>query len=190
MTELSDDLKQVAEYASEAKGQIDKVYLHWTAGHYDQVFDDYHICILENGAPYITTDFTDYLSHTWKRNSRAIGVSLTCAYNATLLNRNEVDFGPEPPTFKQVDGMAQVMAVLSHELGLPLDDEHFMTHHEAAEIDGYGPWGDDPDCRWDLYLLQDHPGTELRSGGDVLRGKAEWWHQTFYGYPSNGKMGD
>lgn len=33
-----------------------------------------------------------------------------------------------------------------------------MTHAEIADIDGYGLYGNDPDLRWDLLLLDD-PGT-------------------------------
>ena len=32
-----------------ARGRITTIYLHWTAGHYSQVFDDYHLCIDQDG---------------------------------------------------------------------------------------------------------------------------------------------
>ena len=32
-----------------ARGRITTIYLHWTAGYYSQVFDDYHLCIDQDG---------------------------------------------------------------------------------------------------------------------------------------------
>lgn len=32
----------IIDMAREAAGSIDTIYLHWTAGHYGQIFDDYH----------------------------------------------------------------------------------------------------------------------------------------------------
>ena len=40
--------EQLRILAKNAKGGITHIYLHWTAGTYDQVFDDYHINIGAN----------------------------------------------------------------------------------------------------------------------------------------------
>ena len=37
------DYKKLAEVAKRSRGKINRIYLHWTAGHYDDVYDDYHI---------------------------------------------------------------------------------------------------------------------------------------------------
>ena len=39
------DYKKLAEVAKRSRGKINRIYLHWTAGHYDDVYDDYHINI-------------------------------------------------------------------------------------------------------------------------------------------------
>lgn len=35
--------------AREARNGIKTIYMHWTAGHYGQVYDDYHLCIDRDG---------------------------------------------------------------------------------------------------------------------------------------------
>jgi ribonuclease HI len=161
-----------------------KLYLHWSAGHYGQFFDEYHINIDQDGSIYVSTDNLAVVkSHTYKRNTGAIGIALACCYNATT---NEL--GPEPPTSAQIESMAQVVAVLSKVLDLTIDSYRVMTHAEAANnLDGLNPNYEDngyPDgkygpgfsCeRWDLWLLKtgDVPG----SGGNIIRGKGIWYQQ-------------
>ena len=61
-------------------------------------------------------------------------------------------------------------------LGLTADDVY--THAEIAEIDGYGITSGDPDMRWDLLYLPDYNNNEiLVPGGDLIRGKAEWYKE-------------
>lgn len=165
-----------------------KVYLHWTAGRYDQKFNDYHINIDEDGSLWASTDdLGETLAHTWQRNTAAIGVALCCAYGATT-----DDLGDHPPTVAQIEAMAQVIAVLADGLWLTIDRDRIMTHAEAADnIDGLLPEGDEygpnADCeRWDLQYLgtPDSPAwttdyDDPRTGGNVLRGKANWYRQQF-----------
>lgn len=169
-----------------ALGRDVKLYLHWTAGHYGQFFDAYHINIDDDGSVYVSTDnLAELKAHTYRRNSGAIGISLACAYKATTNN-----FGPEPPTPLQVEAMAQVVAVLCKALDLTIDAYRVMTHAEAAdnkdglnpgyEANGYpqGKHGPEHNCeRWDLWLL---PGTAKGGGGDLIRGKAIWYQQNGY----------
>lgn len=62
-------LTQVAVMAQEAKYRIAQIYLHWTAGRYGQVYDDYHLNIDADGTIYCTcSSLTEQKSHTWKRN--------------------------------------------------------------------------------------------------------------------------
>lgn len=167
-------------------GRSVKVYLHWSAGHYDNIFDDYHINIGENGELYMTGDFDEVKAHTWRRNSGAIGVSLcACAY------ANTEYLGDEPPTEAQIEAMAQVIAVLAEALDIPVDIRYVLTHGEAADnADGYdGAYGEDDmygpltTCeRWDLQFLgtEESPAYVMdyddpTTGGNVLRGKALWY---------------
>ena len=162
-------------------GRDVKLYLHWSAGHYGQFFSDYHINIDHDGSVYVSTeDFGDIKSHTYKRNSGAIGISLACCYQATTNN-----FGPEPPTQAQIEAISQVVAVLCKTLDLTVDIYRVMTHAEAADnLDGMNPgyekngypdgkYGPAHSCeRWDLWYF---PGVLKGEGGSVIRSKATWY---------------
>lgn len=164
-------------------GREPKIYLHWTAGHYHQKFDDYHVNIDQDGRIFVSTDdLSDVLAHTWRRNSGSVGITLDCCAGAT-----SEDLGDEPPTAKQIEAMAKCIQVVADALWLTIDMKHVMTHGEAADnVDGlnahedYGPQSTVE--RWDLQFLgtdespvytadYDDPAT----GGNVLRGKALWY---------------
>lgn len=170
-------LEDLRDIVSEARGQIDMVYAHWTAGHYSQAFDDYHILIDHDGSVYITTrDMTELKYHTWHRNSRAIGIAMMCAYGAEANDGYDADLGYEAPTDIQITALSQVTAVLSQELGLPITKDNFMTHCEAALEDGYGVYQGDPDLRWDLWYLPDpNNNGYLTDGGELWRGIANFY---------------
>ncbi|EAX47486.1 hypothetical protein TcarDRAFT_1221 [Thermosinus carboxydivorans Nor1] len=158
------ELVDVCRLASEARGEIDRIFLHWSAGHYGQPYPDYHINIDKEGEIYTPVEsLTEVLPHTWRQNTGSVGVALLCCAYAT-----SNDLGPEPPTELQIECMAQIIAILCRELGLPIDYDHVRTHAEQANIDSYGP--DTTWERWDLWFL--HNGDEPGSGGDILRGKA------------------
>jgi len=161
-------LADIQTAAEAANGQIDRIYLHWSAGEYGQQFDDYHINIDKDGEIYVDGQLRDYKPHTWHRNTNAVGVALDCAYGAmtTML-------GDYPPTQAQIETAARVIAVLCSGLTLPIDSAHVMTHAEIADIDGYGP---ETTCeKWDLWMLSD--GQPQGSGGEILRGKAVYYQQ-------------
>lgn len=158
-----EDLWQAARSA----GREVKIYLHWTAGHYGQFYDDYHINIDADGSLYLTSaSLADIKAHTWRRNTGAIGIALACCAGAA-----SNDLGAEPPTEMQIECLAQVVAVLCACTDVPLDGAHVMTHAEAANLDDYGP--DTTWERWDLWFLKN--GDEPGSGGDIVRGKAAWY---------------
>ena len=181
-------LAEIRTMAQAAVNSITHVYIHWTAGHYGQTFEDYHILVDYDGTLYVSVDdFTTHLSHTYMRNSGAIAISAMCAYQA----ESTIDLGSEPPTAAQIGSIAQVMAVLSQVLGLPLDIKYFMTHAEAADnMDGFDP-GYEPNGypdgkygpansaeRWDLWVLRadDDPG----SGGVYLREEALTYQEKLF----------
>lgn len=161
------NLETILTMARAAAGSIDRIFLHWTAGHYEQMFGDYHYNITGDGLIYCPVDsLTQTLAHTWRQNSGAVGVALCCCYDG-----NTHCLGPEPPTEIQVETMAQVVAALCLGLGLPPTGGHVRTHAEQADMDGYGPA---TTCeRWDLWYLGD--GQTPGSGGEILRGKAAWY---------------
>ena len=182
--------------AREARNGIKTIYMHWTAGHYGQDYDDYHLCIDRDGTVYVNCKhFTEYKTHTWMRNHCAIGIALCCGVDARcwLPDGCEgfevekayenchyakpdcalIDYGPEPPTDIQIEVLADVVAILCEELELPITYETVQTHCEAAFEDDYGPGDGDPDMRWDLWFLPDvNLYGELAPGGEMLRDKA------------------
>jgi len=184
------EIKQIAENSREDIWSIaknydrePKIYLHWTAGSYNSTYSDYHVNITGNGDLYVSTDdFSDVLAHTYHRNSGAVGISLCCAYNAT-----PGDLGDYPPTEKQIEAMAQVIAVIAKALWITIDVNHVMTHAECADnIDGiypheeYGAFSTFE--KWDLLYLGVGESNHIpesyddpSNGGNVLRGKADWY---------------
>ena len=187
---------ELFELAKQARGRITAIYLHWTAGHYGQDYDDYHLCIDRDGTVYVNCKhLTEYKTHTWMRNHSAIGIALCCGVDARcwLPDGCEgfevekayenchyakpdcalIDYGPEPPTDIQIEVLADVVAILCEELELPITVETVRTHCEAAFEDAYGPGDGDSDMRWDLWFLPDiNLYGELAPGGEMLRGKA------------------
>lgn len=184
-----EELKQAAADArvsvweqAKAYGREPKIYLHWTAGHYFQKFPDYHINITGDGQLWLTCPLEEVLAHTWKRNSGAVGITLCAAAGAVT-----DDLGDEPPTAQQIEAMAQAITAIADGLWLTIDKAHVMTHGEAADNeDGiypheeYGPTSTVE--RWDLEYLgtPESPkynpwATDGSRGGDVLRGKANWY---------------
>lgn len=181
---MADDLVPISiEDVKEAAERCEawRIYLHWSAGRYGQIWEDYHINIDEDGSLYCIgdLDFDEKKSHTWKRNTGSIGISLCCAYNAQANNGYDADYGDYPPTQAQIDMMAMVVATICKYGRINIDDA--LTHQEIATIDGYGPGSGDSETRWDLWFLPDsgerdkHGNMVMRSGGAVIRGKARFY---------------
>lgn len=175
------DCSELAALARSAQGTVQRLYLHWTAGHYNDVYDDYHVNIGPGGELYLTCkDFTELKQHTWHRNTGSIGIALCCAAGACANTGPDTDFGSEPPTVMQIDTLAKVIAVVTVCLGLEIKLMTVTTHCEAALFDGYGPHSGDAQLRWDLWYLPDQPLDEaLQPGGYVIRGKALWYRDIF-----------
>ncbi len=158
--------QNIYESALAARGLIDRLYLHWSAGRYDQIFPDYHLSIDGLGRIFQSAALTAYLPHTWQRNSRAVSLCLCCAFGAT-----PSAFGAYAPTPLQIEVLCKASAILLKGLALPLSFETVRTHAEQADEDNYGPA---TSCeRWDLWMLSDRepPG----SGGATLRRKIAYY---------------
>ena len=181
--EMAENCRESIWEQARAYGREPKIYLHWTAGHYGQYYlNDYHIAIDADGSIYVNHDFDEVLAHTYHRNSGAVGITLACCVGATSDN-----LGNEPPTNAQIEAMAQVIVAVADGLWLTIDKDHVMTHGEAADnedgIYPHDPYGPKSTCeRWDLeYLgMGESPlfnpyATDGSRGGDVLRGKANWY---------------
>jgi len=177
--------KDSLENQAAGVGRQVMLYLHWAASGYNSTWNDYHICILGDGELHMMGDFDKIKSHTWHRNTGAIGISWSACLDATLPwdgGDYRADFGTYPPTKEQIEKMAQVVAVIM--MGLDLTGKygegfkkHVLTHCEAAVEDDYGPGSGDPETRWDLFQTSDDD--EPWTGGDTIRGKAIWYWQQY-----------
>lgn len=182
LRQIASDTRESIWRQAESVGREPKIYLHWSAGHYNTVFDDYHVNITADGTLYITGDLDEVKAHTYHRNTGAVGISLCCAYGATTN-----DLSDEPPTQAQIEAMSQAIEAIADGLWLTIDMEHVMTHGEAADnVDGIyasDPYGPQTTVeRWDLQFLGSSESpyyttnyNDEHTGGNVLRGKANWY---------------
>lgn len=173
-------------YAAARCARETKLYLHWTAGHYGQFFADYHVQIDADGGIYVIGDgaLDEVLAATYLRNSGSVSIALLGCVGATT-----DDLGAEPPTAAQIEGIAMAVTALADGLWLTIDRERILTHGEAADnedgVHAHAPYGPRTTCeRWDLeYLGTDESpifnpwATDGSRGGDVLRGKAQYYRE-------------
>jgi hypothetical protein len=194
LKQLYNEAREIYDSIWEQARNLDrdvKIYLHWTAGRYGQFWDAYHIQIDEDGTIYRNEllDLDDPGDGTWLRNTGAINVTILGCFDA-----NTGWKGTNPPTEKQIESMSMVITTLCDALDLSIDMNHVMTHGEAADNeDGYyGAYGEEDEYgpksdweRWDLEILwmdkswYADPYDEGSRGGDVLRGKANWYRAEY-----------
>lgn len=186
LEELAGEYREALAAAAAEYDRETKVYLHWSAGHYGQFWSDYHVQIDKDGEIYVIADggLDDVLAATWKRNTGSVSICMLGCCGATTNN-----LGQESPTPLQIDGMAKAIAALCNGFWLTIDKTHVLTHGEAADneddIEPHEAYGPRTTCeRWDLEYLgtlespKFHPwSTDEGRGGDVLRGKANWYRQ-------------
>jgi len=167
-------------------GRETKVYLHWSAGHYGQFWDDYHVQIDKDGSIYVIGDgeLDDVLAATYMRNRGSVSISILGCCGAT-----SATLGDEAPTAAQIEGMAQAGAAICNGLWLTIDKQRVMTHGEAADnedgLNTHAPYGPRHGCeRWDIEYLETQESPRYNPwaedgtrGGDVLRGKMNWYRR-------------
>ena len=186
LRELAAAYRPALCYAAARCGRETRLYLHWTAGHYGQFFADYHVQVDADGGIYVIGDgvLDDVLAATYLRNSGSVSIALLGCVGATT-----DDLGGEPPTAAQIEGLAMAAAALADGLWLTIDKERVLTHGEAADnedgVRAHAPYGPRTTCeRWDLEYLGtaespafDPWAEDGTRGGDVIRGKAQWYRQ-------------
>ena len=134
---------EITEMAKDARGQVNRIYLHWTAGYYGQAYNDYHFCVDREGQVYRhCRELTERKEHTWLRNSGAVAIALCCGAEAACWAPQEgncrtargalvtagyvapdcarICLGDAPPTVPQIEVMAKLVALLCDGLGLPI----------------------------------------------------------------------
>ena len=191
LRQMASDCRESIWKRAKSMSREPKIYLHWTAGRYSQFWDDYHVQIDEDGKLYIPPNVTlddDSLPATYHRNTGSVAITLLCCLGAT-----SEDLGEMPPTEAQIESMAQAIVAIADGLWLTIDKDHVLTHGECADNeDGIYPhedYGPKSTCeRWDLEYLQTDESPEFNPwaedgsrGGDVLRGKAQWYRNKWSG---------
>jgi len=161
---------------------INGIVFHWTAGRYDQVFDDYHYNITYNPktkkAEVVKTceDDSETKAHTWHRNPGRIGISLCSAFEATTENMGEF-----PPVDVQIETACALAGKLAHIYSIK--KEEIKTHAEWALVDGYGPHSGDPETRWDLWLPNwKNTGKNLSY---FMKDKTLWYKEQYTSHVDN-----
>ena len=73
--------QELREMARSARGCIQRIFLHWSGGHYGANEDAYHLCVDRDGQVYVNCrKLSEVKAHTWLRNSNAAAISLLCGY--------------------------------------------------------------------------------------------------------------
>jgi hypothetical protein len=92
----------------ERLGRPERLIVHWTAGDYEDTYPHYHFCTRGDGRVVATLSLTRKGSHTWKRNSGAVGISM-CGGG-----------GAYPIRAIQLERTAKLIAECSIRLAIPL----------------------------------------------------------------------
>ena len=162
------------------EGDIHRIYLHWAVAPFGCTFTDYNFMVnLINGQWVIQTtgDPRDNVpgltnkpvhSHTWHRNSYALGIAIGGMDGATTSN-----FGPDAVQLHELEVLCAAAATVAKAygvqanlpVGITMREHTIMTHAECAAQDGY--FGE----RWDLARFEPGPiSPEIaRAHGDLLR---------------------
>jgi hypothetical protein len=182
-------------------GTIDRIYCHWTVGHWNQDFLDYNVCVGFDGTRFhlrIAGSPSDNArgvndnpvhSHTYMRNTGAVGIATDDMVFATT-----TDFGPEPLTLMTLEFLCGGVAALAIKYNVDLQGlstrapfahcPTMLTHAEAGDRVGnpyqYAQYGPNPGTneRWDLSTFVPlPPGVELTEEmattcGNALRQKS------------------
>lgn len=166
-----------------------KIYCHWTGGRYCQYWSGYHILIDYNAEQYMPNQISlaNLTTATPGRATGGINIAVMCAVNAKC-DQNKL--GSYPPTIPQLEALYQVVTVLADTLNLELDNQHVMTHGEAADnedgwkaTENYGPHSTE-ECQ-DLEFLGTpespvyRPYSPIYRGGNIIRLKAQWYRKTY-----------
>ena len=165
------------------RGDLRRIYLHWTGHDFRAVFPAYHFCVAlgDDDRPLVvaTHDLhanmrdvrlgdAPYAAHTRGRNSFAIGVAV-CG----MRDARPADFGTFALRDDMIATMCALVANLARNYGIVASDRTISTHAEAALDDGYFGCGDEE--RWDIARLRAEPralvASDAREVGDVLRAR-------------------
>ena len=159
------------------KVRVDRIVLHWTAGHHNPSDGDrahYHLLYAGDGRR-IRGLFSiaansvgklksgQYAAHTRGCNSYAVGMSVGCMAGAT---QEPLNYGPSPMTREQFDAMCRDAAQICQHYSIPVDPKHVLWHAEVQGTLGIQQAG-----KWDATVLPFYPTLKgAKAVGDYTRG--------------------
>lgn len=155
------------------KVRMDRIHLHWTAGHHVPNAGDrkpYHFLfpgkggivrgnrsIADNVPPLKT-----YAAHTRGANSYAIGLSVACM---ALAKESPLDYGPAPMTRVQFEDMCRAAAQLCRFYDISIGPKTVLWHAEVEKTLGIPQAG-----KWDATVLPFEPSIKgQKAVGDYTR---------------------
>lgn len=158
---------------------MNKIIIHWTAGtNYPNATDKshYHFLIDKTGRvingrykPEDNENCADgkYAPHTGGGNTGAIGIGL-CGMCGYVDNNN---IGNYPLTKVQIERCFKLIAELSRQYKIPIDERHVMTHYEF----GLKNPKTSSKGKIDIVYLPPHSDIETNKIGDYFRSKSKWY---------------
>ena len=153
-----------------------RIFLHWSAGAHSTPYSAYHSIALGDGTLIRNTPYSqDKSRHTAGANSNSVGLAIAAMGGEGVSENN---FGPYPPTEKQLNVMIGEAAKLALEWGWSEGtvDSNVRTHGEWERYaTRNGILGGAPQ-RWDVdKLRQSDPNIDtskvLSHGGNELRNR-------------------
>ena len=173
------------EMAKRAKSDHERtIFLHYTWGHYGEVFDEYHICIDKNGDIYRPRlNLLDNISE-WGYLDNKIHIALCCGKDLRYSNsgyqydkQRRVICGDYPNEL-QISQLAIVVAILSRGLEQEICYRNVKTYYEYQFANIFRTHNENI-SRDLMWLPRQEHSKELDCGGVTIRTKALEYLQTF-----------
>ena len=153
-----------------------RIFLHWSAGAHSTPYSAYHSIALGDGTLIRNTPYSqDKSRHTAGANSNSVGLAIAAMGGEGVSENN---FGPYPPTEKQLNVMIGEAAKLALEWGWSEGtvDSNVRTHGEWERYATRNGILEGAPQRWDVdKLRQSDPNIDtskvLSHGGNELRNR-------------------
>lgn len=135
---------------------LEREHYHFIIGAKGEVVEGLH-APERNGDP----SAGDYAAHTLNANTGAIGISIDAMAGA---QERPFHWGSQPMTWRQIEALAQLTAVLSDRFWIPVSRYSTLSHSEVQPTLGIRQrW------KWDINVLPDMaaPGDPLEVGDRI-----------------------
>lgn len=165
------------------------ITLHWTAGgrqpnatdkqHYHYLVDYLGNVTKGTHTVYDNVNCTDgnYAAHTGGKNTDNIGIAMC----GMLGFKNSKNVGKYPLTKVQCERAFKLIAEQAYKYGIPIDENHVMTHYEFGlkhpKTSSYG--------KIDIIYYPCYPNIKASMCGFYMRSKVNWYLKNYYQVSNN-----